>query len=252
MSEGIESRVDGARVIVMAVPTSDARGRVTGVLAAALHAPAVRDHEGLARPRRRRASSSSTATAARSWAARPTRATPPRRAPCAARASSPIRAGSTARTSHALAYTTSAIPGWTIVIDQPRAVLFADARRGLFLELALVRRGGVDRALPDRVHPAARPPRRRARAHAGAAAPRSQPHPRQRVARQRGLERPRRPGSPMRSRSALRRRAGRRGSPRARALARPPRGAFPLERGRARRSSSRRRRRSPSTPARRS
>ena len=39
---------------------------------------------------------------------------------------------------HAVAYTASAIPGWTIVIDQPRSVLFADARRGLFLELALV------------------------------------------------------------------------------------------------------------------
>ena len=36
VSEGIASRVDGARVIVMAVPTKDARGRVTGVLAAAL------------------------------------------------------------------------------------------------------------------------------------------------------------------------------------------------------------------------
>ena len=36
VSEGIESRVDGARVIVMAVPTMDARGRMTGVLTAAL------------------------------------------------------------------------------------------------------------------------------------------------------------------------------------------------------------------------
>ncbi len=39
---------------------------------------------------------------------------------------------------HAIAYTTSAIPSWTIVVDQPRADLFADARRGLILELALV------------------------------------------------------------------------------------------------------------------
>ena len=39
---------------------------------------------------------------------------------------------------HAVAYTTSAIPGWTIVIDRPRSALFADARRGFFLELALV------------------------------------------------------------------------------------------------------------------
>ena len=122
----------------MAVPTRDARGRVTGVLAAALHAPAVRDHEGLARSRRRRASPSSTATAARSWAAPRGRATRRSSHRCAARASSPTRAGSTDRTDHAIAYTTSAIPGWTIVVDQPRSVLFADARRGLFLELALV------------------------------------------------------------------------------------------------------------------
>jgi serine phosphatase RsbU (regulator of sigma subunit)/anti-sigma regulatory factor (Ser/Thr protein kinase) len=39
---------------------------------------------------------------------------------------------------HAIAYTTSTTPGWTIVIDRPRSLLFADARRGLFLELALV------------------------------------------------------------------------------------------------------------------
>ena len=39
---------------------------------------------------------------------------------------------------HAVAHTNSAIPGWTIVIDEPRSVLFADARRGFFLELALV------------------------------------------------------------------------------------------------------------------
>ena len=30
------------------------------------------------------------------------------------------------------------IPGWSVVIDRPRSVLFAGARRGLFLELALV------------------------------------------------------------------------------------------------------------------
>ena len=51
-------------------------------------------------------------------------------------------AASTARPDHAIAYTTSAIPGWTIVIDQPRSVLFADARRGFFLELALVAAAG--------------------------------------------------------------------------------------------------------------
>ena len=39
---------------------------------------------------------------------------------------------------HALAYSTSRVPGWTIVIDEPRSTLFANARRGFLLELALI------------------------------------------------------------------------------------------------------------------
>ena len=50
----------------------------------------------------------------------------------------PTRRGLDGSAGHAIAYTTSAIPGWTIVIDRPRAILFSDARRGFFLELALV------------------------------------------------------------------------------------------------------------------
>ena len=137
VSEGINSRVDGARVIVMAVPTMDGRGRMTGVLTAALlnrpfaitkgsldlggPAVVVLDRNG---------------RSLLSGGGDPTNAS---------LVSSLHGTGVIADThgldgsdDHAVAYTVSSIPGWTIVIDQPRSVLFADARRGLFLELALV------------------------------------------------------------------------------------------------------------------
>ena len=41
------------------------------------------------------------------------------------------------RDDHLVAFATASLPGWTIVIDRPRADIFAAARRALFLELAL-------------------------------------------------------------------------------------------------------------------
>ena len=67
----------------------------------------------------------------------------------------------------------------------------ADARRGFFLQARADRRRRLDRALPDRVHrccaAAARPSASAPRAPAA----RPHAHPRQRIARQRGLRRPR-------------------------------------------------------------
>ena len=231
VSEGITSREDGMRVIVMAVPTKDARGRVTGVLAAALLRRPFAITKGsldLGDP--------GVAVLDRHGRSVLDNADPSNAALVASlhgTGSLPDTLGLDGSDGHAIAYTTSAIPSWTIVVDQPRADLFADARRGLILELALVARRGVDRALPDRLHPAARPPRRRARAHARTAAPRPQPRPQQRVARQRGLERPRRRALGGVPRCPLRRRAGRRGSPRPGAQG-IRRGCVPLDAGRAR------------------
>jgi serine phosphatase RsbU (regulator of sigma subunit)/anti-sigma regulatory factor (Ser/Thr protein kinase) len=137
VSEGIDSRMDGSRMIVMAVPTKDARGRMTGVLTAALLSRPFRitkgsldlggagvvilDRNGGSLLRGAGDASNSALVASLRGAG-----------------IIPETRGLDGSDAHAVAYTTSSIPGWTIVIDQPRAVLFADARRGLFLELALV------------------------------------------------------------------------------------------------------------------
>ena len=137
VSEGITSRTDGARVIVMAVPTKDARGRLTGVLSAALlrrpfaitkgsldlggSGIVVLDRDGHSIL----GSASDPSNADLVASLRGTGILPDTR-------------GLDGSPGHAVAYTMSAIPSWTIVVDQPRTVLFADARRGLFLELALV------------------------------------------------------------------------------------------------------------------
>ena len=136
VSEGINSRIDGARVIVMAVPTMDAHGRMTGVLSAALlnrpfaitkgsldlggHGVVVLDRNGRSLSGAGDPTNLSLVASLRGTGIIPD--TP----------------GLDGSDHHAVAYTVSSIPGWKIVVDQPRSVLFADARRGLFLELALV------------------------------------------------------------------------------------------------------------------
>ena len=137
----VSERTDGwfgrGHVIVMAMPTRDARGRMTGVLAAAVRPQAlmitrgaldlgdsglvILDREGrsvlggFTRPQNLALARTLGGTGMRS-----------------------DTVGLDGESDHAVAYTTSAIPGWTVVIDRPRAVLFSDARRGFFLELALV------------------------------------------------------------------------------------------------------------------
>jgi serine phosphatase RsbU (regulator of sigma subunit)/anti-sigma regulatory factor (Ser/Thr protein kinase) len=137
VSESTDGWFGGDHVIVMAVPTRDARGRPTGVLAAAVlpqalaitrgaldlgdSGVAILDREGrsvlagFTRP--------SNLALVRSLAGTGVR---------------PNTRGLDGSRDHAIAYTRSAIPSWTIVLDRPRAVLFSDARRGFFLELALV------------------------------------------------------------------------------------------------------------------
>ena len=153
----------------MAVPTRDARGRLTGVLAAAVLPQPLAIARG-SLDLGDRASRSSTARAARCSAGfrRPAQ----RRARAHAE-----RTGVVAETrgldgsrGHALAYTTSTIPGLDDR-DRPAAlVLFADARRGVLPRARARRRRHCDRAVPDRAGPAARAARGRAGAHALAAA----------------------------------------------------------------------------------
>jgi serine phosphatase RsbU (regulator of sigma subunit)/anti-sigma regulatory factor (Ser/Thr protein kinase) len=127
----------GGHVIVMAVPTRDARGRVTGVLAAAVLPQLLAITRGSLD--RGDAGVSILDRGGRSVLAGFRR--PANLALVRTLGGTGVIAdtrGLDGSPGHAIAYTTSTTPGWTIVIDRPRSLLFADARRGLFLELALV------------------------------------------------------------------------------------------------------------------
>jgi serine phosphatase RsbU (regulator of sigma subunit)/anti-sigma regulatory factor (Ser/Thr protein kinase) len=137
VSEGTAAWLSGGHVVIMAVPTRDARGRLTGVLAAAV----------LPRPLAITRGSLDLGDSGVSILDREGRSVlagfirPSNLALARTLSGTGVRSdtkGLDGSAGHAIAYTTSAIPGWTIVLDRPRAILFSDARRGFFLELALV------------------------------------------------------------------------------------------------------------------
>ena len=137
VSEGTTAWPGGAHVIVTAVPTRDARGRLTGVLAAAvLPGPLA-----ITRGSLDLGDSGVSILDRAGRSVLPGFPRPTNLALLRSLGGTGMRAdtrGLDGSRDHAIAYTTSTIPGWTIMIDRPRSVLFADARRGLFLELALV------------------------------------------------------------------------------------------------------------------
>ena len=250
VSEGITSRTDGARVIVMAVPTRDASGRVTGVLAAALLGRPfaitkgsldlggagvdVLDRDG------RSVLGSAPDPSNAAWSRCLRGAGHPARHPRARRIGRPCRRLRELRHPRLDDRHRPAARG--ALRRRPSRLLPGARARG---------RVGVGRALPDRVRLPARPPRGGARARARRAAPRPQPHPRQRLARQRGLGRPRRRARRDVPGRALHRRARGRGSPRV-SSSRPWPRARSRRARRATSSWSPRQRRWHSTPGRRS
>ncbi len=144
VSEGLISRRTHRQIIVMAVPTFAANGHVTGVLAGSLLTKptgnnkasidlgyaglAILDRKdqlvlgGLARPQNSllvaRLHKQSVGTFSSSD-------------------------GLDGASGHVVAFATSAIPDWKIVIDGPRAAVFAAARRGLILELISIGAAGA-------------------------------------------------------------------------------------------------------------
>ena len=138
VSEGISARSSKRRIIVLAVPTHDARGNITGILAGALlvkkfdlragtddlgfRGLAVLDRQG-------RAVFDDSGPPANTALARELR----ERQVGLLESSR----GLNGRDDHLVAFATASLPGWPIVIDRPRADIFAAARRALFLELAL-------------------------------------------------------------------------------------------------------------------
>ena len=137
VSESINSRLTHRNVVVMATPTRDHKGRLTGMLVGALRLQPfamTRDSldlggadlsildrngrsilDGSRMPR--------NAGLARSLDGAGTRAD---------------TRGLDGSPHHAVAFSASGVAGWTVVIDQPRSRLFGAARRAFLLELALV------------------------------------------------------------------------------------------------------------------
>ena len=192
ISEGLTSRVSKLRVVVMAVPTRDAKGRITGVLAGAFElrpSPTnqrttdlgfdglvVIDRAGQQLTLRSFARPENTALVGElkkgDGVIADTR-------------------GLDGSADRAVAFANSKAPGWITVIDRPRSALFASAQRSLELEMASILaacdRGHGDRRLGDR----ALLERHRGRAPAGAAVGRALAVARGRICRRRGVGRAR-------------------------------------------------------------
>jgi serine phosphatase RsbU (regulator of sigma subunit)/anti-sigma regulatory factor (Ser/Thr protein kinase) len=144
VSEGLTSRARHQQIIVIAVPTKNARGRKTGVLAGALLVtPAQNDtsaaelgfeglqildradqsvYERLARPKE-------TELVARIRAQRD--------------GTFSDTNGLDGSSGHVVAFATSVVPQWKIVIDRPRSEVFGAARRSLALELGSIGAAGL-------------------------------------------------------------------------------------------------------------
>jgi serine phosphatase RsbU (regulator of sigma subunit)/anti-sigma regulatory factor (Ser/Thr protein kinase) len=145
ISEGLRTKRGKQRVIVMAVPTRDARGQVNGVLAGALRLQqSTTDQRAIGLGYGgvvvidRRGQQITTPSFAR-----------PENMPLlqllqrGGEGVLPDTRGLGGESGHVVAYATSKAPGWTTVIDRPRSFVFAPARRGLILELILIGAAGV-------------------------------------------------------------------------------------------------------------
>jgi serine phosphatase RsbU (regulator of sigma subunit)/anti-sigma regulatory factor (Ser/Thr protein kinase) len=137
VSQSITSRLTAKHVVIMAMPTRDARGRITGMLAGAL----MLQPSGITRKALDLGGAGLSILdrggfSILSGSSRPRNATLARS--IHGTGTLPDARGLDGAKDQAISYSTSEIAGWTVVIDQPRAQLFADARRGFFLQLALV------------------------------------------------------------------------------------------------------------------
>jgi serine phosphatase RsbU (regulator of sigma subunit)/anti-sigma regulatory factor (Ser/Thr protein kinase) len=139
VSEGLASRVTHKRIIVLAVPTRDAGGHLTGVLVGALLSDGFQINSGsfdlgfnglAVLDRRGRAVLAGFARPRNSALAGELR----RRQVGLFEDARGLDGGA----NHLVAFATAQLPGWTIAIDRPRSAVFAAAWRGLVLDLALL------------------------------------------------------------------------------------------------------------------
>ena len=139
VSEGLASRGTHKRIIVLAVPTRDARGNLTGVLVGTLPIDGFRINSGSFD-----LGFNGLAVLDRRGRAVLTGFERPRNAALAdelRRRQVGLLAdvhGLDGGAGHLVAFATAQLPGWTIAIDRPRSAVFAAAWRGLVLDLALL------------------------------------------------------------------------------------------------------------------
>ena len=145
VSEGLVARTGGRRVIVMAVPSRDAQGRITGVVAGALRLRQSSNrssavdlgYQGLAVLDRIGDNLVGTTLA------RPRNAALLARLQHGGRGVLADSRGLEGSRGRVVAFANSSLPGWTTVIDRPRSAVFAAARHGLYLELASIGAGAL-------------------------------------------------------------------------------------------------------------
>jgi serine phosphatase RsbU (regulator of sigma subunit)/anti-sigma regulatory factor (Ser/Thr protein kinase) len=133
------------RIVVMAVPTRDARGRITGVLTGALLLRPSADN-----PRATDLGYAGLEIIDRAGQRLTLQSLAPPQNADLVRTLTRRKEGVLAGTrgldgagGHVVAFATSKAPAWTIVIDQPAATVFASARRSLLIELGTVGAAGV-------------------------------------------------------------------------------------------------------------
>jgi serine phosphatase RsbU (regulator of sigma subunit) len=140
VSEGITTRRGGERAVVVAVPTRDAAGKLTGMLAGALLIkPTPTSKASIDLGFAGIAIFDRTGQSVLNGFVKPRN--PPllgqlRKTPTGGVVGS--TRGLDGKADHVVGYATAAVPAWVIAIDQPRSAVLASARRSLHLALGLI------------------------------------------------------------------------------------------------------------------
>jgi serine phosphatase RsbU (regulator of sigma subunit) len=138
VSAGLTARLSHRQVIVIALPTRDLEGNLTGVLAGTLLVkpprPSTRaidlGYRGLAILDRRD-------QLVLSGFAHPRNLVALRRFGKATSGVLSDVPGLDGKPGHVVAFARASVPQWSVILDRPRSEIFGDARRNLFIELAL-------------------------------------------------------------------------------------------------------------------
>lgn len=145
VSEGLISRKPPhQQIIVMAVPTRDAQGHLTGVLAGSLLTqPKANSQSSIDLGFQGLAMLDRKDQLVLSKLARPTNGALLARLRSQLVGTLSSTNGLDGGSGHVVAFATSTVPDWKIIIDRPRSAVFAAARRGLIFELISIGAAGL-------------------------------------------------------------------------------------------------------------